>query len=172
MDLWRWDDTSLGRTSNINQIVDPSITVTKDYIFVTAGWSESIADEKCLCRFHNNQRQTMIKIDKSKLVPYEKWPENYAQDDEILFISVTAPLKLSYQVGEKLDLTGGFLTVHYYDGSSEKVSLEDPEVSISEPDKKNNYSAKFEAPDMEKAEMKLLRVTYKTFADNFTITVG
>lgn len=167
MDVWRWDDVPNDYLANISQIVNPSITVTEDFIFVTAGWSEEVGVGN---NSHNELSQTLVKIDKNALTAYEEWPDNYAQPTDMVKIEVTAPEKLLYQAGEPLDLTGGFLTVYYYDGSTKVVPLTDTGVEITEPDG-NNYTPRFPEPNMNIVGQKLLRVTYETFADNFTILV-
>ena len=167
MDVWRWDDVPNDYLANISQIVNPSITVTEDFIFVTAGWSEEVGVGN---NSHNELSQTLVKIDKNALTAYEEWPDNYAQPTDMVKIEVTAPEKLLYQAGEPLDLKGGFLTVYYYDGSTKVVPLTDTGVEITEPDG-NNYTPRFPEPNMNIVGQKLLRVTYETFADNFTILV-
>lgn len=108
---------------------------------------------------------------KSELTPYEEWPDLYAKPDDMVQIQVTAPDKLTYKVGEDLDVTGGYLTVHYYDGSTKEISLSDASVKIDEPDESNNYDTNFLASDMREVGFKFLRVVYEGFADNFTILV-
>lgn len=166
MDCKRWDDVTDDRLTNINQIVDPSVTVTEDYVFVLTGWSEQTSGGS-----HNLQKQNILKLRKVDLTPYETWPENYAEEKDIIHIRATAPTKTGYNVGEELDLTGGFITVSYYDGTSETVSLIDSNVKITEPDLTIRYTSVFAAPDMSVSGEKILRVDYKNFADTFRITV-
>ncbi|MDI6619653.1 MAG: sialidase family protein [Clostridiales bacterium] len=167
MDVWRWDDTDDGRKPNINQIVDPSITVTKDYLFVLSGRSDYAGDY-----FHNQQRQQIVKIRKSDLIPYEKWPDEYPVDSkEITCIDVHGPDKTVYRQNENLDLAGGFIIVHYYDGTAEKVSLDAEGVALREVDLSVNYTSHFEQPDMSSCGKKWIRVDFHGFADHFEIKV-
>lgn len=166
MDCLRWEDVPDDRVGNINQVVDPSITVTEDYIFVLTGWSEESDNTS-----HQKQRQHILKLKKADLTAYEAWPGT-ADAKDIVTIEVTAPDKVLYQKGESLDLTGGSITVHYYDGTTEPVALTADGVEITEPDEAINYTVEFAAPDMNECGTKLLRVTYKNFADNFRIQVS
>lgn len=167
MDAWRWDDVPDDGFININQIVDPSITVTKDYIFVLSGWSESSGST-----YHQSQREHILKLKKSDLISYEQWPDTYEiGDKEIVHIQASAPYKILYRQNEALDLTGGILTIHYYDGTTETISMTDPEVTCCEPDLSVNYTNSFDRSDMSVTGRKLLRVTYRTFSANFAVRV-
>ncbi|TNJ66091.1 hypothetical protein FE784_11770 [Paenibacillus hemerocallicola] len=73
MDVERWisPDRTDGRA--ITQILDPSLTATQDYLYVTIGRSEKIDESTG----HNFQRLRVYRIDKSKLFAYEAWPTEY-----------------------------------------------------------------------------------------------
>ncbi len=167
MDAWRWDDVPDDRVTHINQIVDPSITVTEDYVFVLSGWSEESGST-----YHQNQRQHILKLKKSDLTPYEEWPDIYQPNaKEITSIEALPPTRTLYEKGEALELDGGRIRVHYYDGSSEEISMSASGIAISEPDLNINYTSVFSSPDMEKTGVKILRTDYKNFGANFTIQV-
>lgn len=168
MDCWRWDERNNKRTGKppINQIVDPSITVTDDYVFVTSGWSE-----QDMPGYHQKQQQYVLKLKKADLVPYETWPTYIPGPNEICHIDAIAPAKTEYACGEALDLTGGEIIIHYYDGAMAKVKMDDPAVTVCEPDLSINYTTYFDAPDMNKPGIKTLRADYEHFATNFIITV-
>ncbi len=167
MDVWRWEDVPGDGKENIYQTVDPTITITKDYVFVTAGWSEKIDKSQG----HNAQRQTIVKIRKSDITSYEEWPDDYTLDKDVVHIQVTPPDKKVYKIGEELDLSGGTVTAYYYDGTSKTVPLTEKGVSISEPDASVNYTSRFGAPDMNVPGEKYLRVTYASFAAPLRIKV-
>ncbi len=77
----------------------------------------------------------------------------------ITSISVsTLPTKAVYEVGEKLDLTGGELTVTYSDSSTEKVSLTADGVTTTK-------------PNMTSTGEKTISVTYQSKTTTFKITV-
>ena len=167
MDCWRWDDVPDDRIGDVNQIVDPSITITEDYIFVLSGWSEEIEGQQP----HNKQRQHILKLNKADLVPYEQWPGT-PDAKAIVHVEVTAPTKTKYHLGEAMDLAGGKLQIFYYDGTSEEISIDSKGVEIQEVDLKLNYTTVFAAPDMSVEGEKIIRVTYLNFADTFCITVS
>lgn len=56
----------------IVQIIDPGITVTKDYLYITMGRSERASDKG-----HNELRLRICRIEKSKLRPYKEWPKEH-----------------------------------------------------------------------------------------------
>ncbi len=169
MDCWRWEDVLDDRLININQVVNPGISVTEDYIFVSSGWSQCTGDAYGV---HNELENQVLKINKADLVPYESFPEGYAEAKDILSITATAPDKTVYQTGEALDLTGGSLLVSYYDGTTEVIPMTDSRVSVVEPLLDELfYTADFNAPDMSVAGTKILRVDFENFADNITIVV-
>ena len=178
MDVWRWDDVPDDSMDNVNQTVDPSLTIDGDYIYVTAGLSEACEDTA-----HNAQRQTVVRLDKNKLTPYAAFPENYAAEDAICDVEVTAPQKRTYLQGQELDLTGGYVTVHYYDGSTKQVSLTDASVKVTRPDASWLWTSEFDTeayPLTGKVGMQWIRVEYTEpgqdfddgFADGFYIFVG
>lgn len=168
MDCWRWDEGNNKRPGKppINQIVDPSIAVTRDYVFIASGWSE-----QDMAGYHQKQQQHVLKLRKADLTPYEVWPTYIPRPDEVCWIEAIAPQKAEYLRGETLDLTGGWIIVHYYDGSMGRVRMDDPAVSICEPDLSVNYTTCFSGPEMNRPGHKVLRADYKHFAANFTIFV-
>ena len=62
-EAWRWECHYSNGTSNLQQIVDPFIEVTKDYLFVGSGISEKAETEKS----HQAQRQHIWSVAKSTL---------------------------------------------------------------------------------------------------------
>jgi hypothetical protein len=122
-------------------------------------------------------------LDKNKLTPYAAFPEDYAAEDAICDVEVTAPQKRTYLQGQELDLTGGYVTVHYYDGSTKQVSLSDASVKLTRPDASWLWTSEFDTeayPLTGKAGMQWIRVEYTElgkgfddgFADGFYIFVG
>lgn len=72
MDLDRWVSERDDANRPITQFVDPGITVTDDFIYVTSGRSESLDVEH-----HNDQRLRVYRVDRSTLTPYPSWPAEY-----------------------------------------------------------------------------------------------
>lgn len=74
MDVERWISPYVkkGRRINIVQILDPSLTATKDYLFITIGRSEKEGKQG-----HNEQRLRVYRIEKAALKPYNEWPSVY-----------------------------------------------------------------------------------------------
>lgn len=70
MDVERWISPNVkkGRRS-IVQILDPGLTATKDYLFITIGRSEKEGKQG-----HNEQRLRVYRIKKAGLMPYTEWP--------------------------------------------------------------------------------------------------
>jgi len=76
-DVYRWENDIAGAngassTALINHIVDPFLTVTKDYLFVGSGFSARRSYENN--GYHNNQQQKVLRIEKASLVPYDEFP--------------------------------------------------------------------------------------------------
>ena len=181
MELWRWEDVPADALTHVNQTVDPSMTIDGGRIFVTAGWSEWVLEGSP----HNNLRQTLIVLDKNKLTAYDAFPdaEECVQDNDIVYVEVTAPEKRVHLLGDTVDLTGGYLTVHYYDGSTKQVALTDSSVTVTRPDADWLWTSEFDTtayPLTGKAGMQWLRVEYiepdrgfnDGFADGFYIYVA
>lgn len=143
MDVWRWEDVPGDKYDHVNQTVDPSLTINGDYIYVTAGWSEVYKAGTS----HNDQRQTLVVLDKSKLTAYEAFPEDYTADKDIVYVEVTAPEKVTYILGEELDLTGGYMTVHYFDGTTEQLPLTDENITLERPDASWLWTSEFDTTD-------------------------
>ncbi len=78
---------------------------------------------------------------------------------ELKSISVTTMPKTQYEIGDKLDLTGGEITATYSDNSTEKVSLSDSSVTI-------------QRPNMNTEGEKTVSVTYNSVSTTFKITVS
>jgi hypothetical protein len=72
MDVERWISPDRADGRAITQILDPSLTATQDYLYVTIGRSEKIGDSA-----HNFQKLRVYRIDKSKMSVYEAWPTEY-----------------------------------------------------------------------------------------------
>jgi len=167
MDCWRWEDAPGDRFNKINQVVDPSITVTEDYIMVTSGWSEKESTG------HNEQRQHVLKIAKSELKPYEQWPnfEDYTDPKDIIYIEAV-DIPKEHLVGEKLNIEDAYLLVHHLDGTTSKVPMSDSGVVIEEViENYNLWTNEMPAPDMSKLGKKMLRIRYKLFGCNAHIEV-
>lgn len=71
MDVERWisPNVTKGRRRSIVQILDPSLTATKEHLFITIGRSEKTGEQG-----HNEQRLRVYRIKKSDLKPYTEWP--------------------------------------------------------------------------------------------------
>jgi len=72
MDVERWISPAKKDRRIITQILDPSLTATEDYLYVTIGRSDRAADNG-----HNHQRLRLYRIEKSKLKPYDSWPTEF-----------------------------------------------------------------------------------------------
>lgn len=73
MDVERWvsPNVKAGKRA-IVQILDPSLTATKDDLFITIGRSEKEGKQG-----HNEQRLRVYRIHKADLKPYKQWPSVY-----------------------------------------------------------------------------------------------
>ena len=120
-------------TSPIMQIVDPSIHVDKDYVYVTYGRSES---SDVMPTNHNGLRARMFRVEKDKLTTRE-W--DAATMSNMLFtksIEVTKPFKVRYGYGDMFSHAGGEVTVTRMDGTTEIIDtrnlylLEEPDLFV------------------------------------------
>ena len=78
---------------------------------------------------------------------------------EITGITVTAPTKTNYMVGDSLDLTGGYITVTYNNGKEETLPLVTAGVSVS-------------ALDSSAIGEKTITVTYNGKSGSFKVNVA
>ncbi|MCH5598413.1 sialidase family protein [Niabella ginsengisoli] len=70
MDVDRWISPNVKKGNrSIVQILDPSLTATKDYLFITIGRSEKEGKQG-----HNEQRLRVYRLTKTDLNPYDYWP--------------------------------------------------------------------------------------------------
>ena len=72
MDVERWISPAKKDRRIITQILDPSLTATDKYLYVTIGRSDRAADNG-----HNHQRLRVYRMEKSKLQPYSIWPTEF-----------------------------------------------------------------------------------------------
>ncbi|WP_257669245.1 sialidase family protein [Parapedobacter tibetensis] len=72
MDVERWISPAKKDRRIITQILDPSLTATDKYLYVTIGRSDRAADNG-----HNHQRLRVYRIEKAKLHPYATWPNEF-----------------------------------------------------------------------------------------------
>lgn len=95
------------------QIVDPSINVTDDYVFVTYGCSSGSG-----IKYHNAQRINLVRIEKSALSP-KAWDASNISD--LTFTEsielVTAPTVI-FTVGSTFTYSGGKVRVTRLDGTT------------------------------------------------------
>ncbi len=72
MDVERWISPAKKDRRIITQILDPSLTATDKYLYVTIGRSDRAADNG-----HNHQRLRLYRIEKAKLRAYDIWPTEF-----------------------------------------------------------------------------------------------
>ena len=72
MDLDRWVGPRAENGQPVVQFVDPGITVTEDYVYVTSGRSEYAEDGN-----HFGQRLRVYRVDRDSMSPYPEWPAEY-----------------------------------------------------------------------------------------------
>lgn len=72
MDVERWISPAKKNRRIITQILDPSLTATDKYLYVTIGRSDRAADNG-----HNHQRLRLYRIEKAKLRAYDTWPTEF-----------------------------------------------------------------------------------------------
>lgn len=167
MDVWRWDDIPSPVKPWLHQLVDPSITVTKDYVFVLCGVSEEAGEH-----FHQALRQKIVKIRKDRLRAYEAWPDEYRiSPNTACTVRIEKMPRTTFHQGEKLDLSDGVLVIELYSGEKEYINMSSKEIQICEPDLTLNYTNSFPAPDMNLPGEKVLRITCRTLTVNITINV-
>ncbi|WP_158640573.1 hypothetical protein [Anseongella ginsenosidimutans] len=72
MDVERWISPARKDRRVITQILDPSLTATDKYLYVTIGRSDRAGESG-----HNHQRLRFYRIEKSRLEPYPAWPTEF-----------------------------------------------------------------------------------------------
>lgn len=69
MDIERWVSPNKKNRRAIVQILDPSLTATEKYLYITIGRSDKASEHA-----HSQQRLRLYRIEKNKLTPYKQWP--------------------------------------------------------------------------------------------------
>ncbi len=88
MDIDRWIGVNDGDDHPVVQFIDPGITTSQNYLYVTAGRSEKDVKptdpDGAAWQAHNAARLRVYRIDKTKLTPWparssdnKKWPDEY-----------------------------------------------------------------------------------------------
>lgn len=105
------------------QILDPSLTVTEKYLFISFGRSAWTDTDRPY--YHHQQRVRLVRLEKERL---HAFPWNAATVAELGFpASITlekAPKKTRYGLGEALDLSGGTFLLTALDGSTRSAGTE------------------------------------------------
>ena len=143
-------------TSPIFQIVDPSIEVTEDYVYVSYGTSDRTLPHDN--GFHNAQQIKVVRLDKSKLQA-RQW-DAYTLSDTTYISTLTLPKQMdtTYSVGEEFSCIDE-IEVTALDGTKKTVSAE------------RFYL--LSAPDMTTAgEKEIVLYNRNGFSVSYTITVG
>lgn len=124
-------------TTPLFQIVDPSILVTEDYVYVTFGRSDGTDPQKVpgsATSYHNGLRARLVRIEKDKLTA-KPWDASNISD--MLFVrslEVTAPVKTKFGLGDLFFYAGGEVTATSLDGSTQVLDtsrfflLEEPDM--------------------------------------------
>ena len=118
-DVDRWGDVSDGGRRDIMQNVNMYLTITEDYIFPMFARSERW-DETA----HNMHFGRVCRIEKSKL-EVQEFPKEYIVDGK----HITYIEGVEEQITLNSDYSAKKFVVHYYDGTSEFISLREATVS-------------------------------------------
>ncbi|MBO7519995.1 MAG: exo-alpha-sialidase, partial [Clostridia bacterium] len=108
--------SDLTMTSPIFQIVDPSIYVNDDYVFVSYGCSGNSGTS-----FHNALRLRIARIEKSALTP-KSW--NASNVSNMLFtqsLTLTAAPKTAFSLNETFTYSGGTVRITRLDGTVKDI---------------------------------------------------
>ncbi len=126
-------------TTPLMQLVDPSIEVDEDYVYVTVGRSGGTDNNLnrssgSTLNYHNALRPRMIRIEKSKLQA-RAWDASTISD--MLFVKsmeVTEPIKTRFEYGDTFAYLGGKVMATRMDGTqfsvdmSQLILAEEPDI--------------------------------------------
>lgn len=115
-DVDRWGDVSTPTKGHIMQGVNMYVTATKDYVFVSFSRSDAFKAG------YNHRKQVgrLYRFEKSKLVAYDTWPEEYIIPDS----AITHIQGREINILQNTDLSQLMFDVHYYAAESEAVSMD------------------------------------------------
>lgn len=116
-DVDRWGDVSDTDKGHIMQGVNMYVTATKDYLFVSFSRSEEFKAGNN----HRKQVGRLYRFEKSKLVAYDAWPEEYRIPED----AITHIQGREISVLQNTDLTDLLFDVYYYAAESSAVSMAD-----------------------------------------------
>lgn len=113
--------------SPLYQILDPSITVTEKYLFITFGRSENSflnAQKNTWQNYHHAQKVRVVRVEK-ELLQEKPWDASNITDMEfVCAMSVEVmPKKMVYRQGEEIDLTGGEIKLTALNGKVTQKSM-------------------------------------------------
>ena len=115
-DIDRWGDVSDIDKGHIMQGVNMYVTATKDYIFVSFSRSDAFRAG------YNHRKQVgrLYRFEKSKLVAYDIWPEEYIVSDN----AITHIQGREINIPQNADLSQLLFDVYYYGAEKEAVSMD------------------------------------------------
>jgi len=127
-DLDRMDRrTDYWCSSPLFQHVDPSISILNGYLIATFGRGENLSAENYGVGSVRHHRGQCLRIVRIPLANLEPRPWDAATISNTIFPKqvqvIQLPDKLTYKVGEQVDLTGGVVRVTAFNGTTEDLPM-------------------------------------------------
>ena len=151
-----WSD-DITVTSPIFQIVDPSIEVTDDYVYISYGTSDKTLEYGN--EYHNAQEIKVVRIEKDKLKAREWNAYTLSNPSYVCSASMVSLMDTTFLLGDEFTYSGGLIQLVSLDGTKKLVNPEDFYL--------------LEAPDMTtEGEKEIVLYNRNGITVRYTITVG
>ena len=122
MDIDRMSPVASLKTGSVHQILDPSLYISKDYIYVSYGRSDEEYGPGAVAT-HNEQRAQMVRVEKSKL-SVKPWNDATLADSNFpKTVEITTLPQVKYGRGDLFSLNGGVLTFTAFNGRTWTQSM-------------------------------------------------
>ena len=122
MDIDRMSPVASLKTGSVHQILDPSLYVSEDYIYVSYGRSDEQYGPGAVAT-HNEQRAQMVRVEKSKL-SVKPWNDATLADSNFpKTVEITTLPQVKFGKGDLFNMIGGELTFTALNGRTWTQSM-------------------------------------------------
>lgn len=149
-DVDRWDAESGGPQEALFHATNCYIEIGEDYVYPCYGRNEMWQPG------NNVLRSVFHRFEKSKLVDHEI-PKEYNIDDKEILCIEAIPVQVDFRPGDEFSVAGNKILIHYYDGTTELMDMEDAYI--------------YEVPDMSKEGIVNVKAVHKLHTATYEIAI-
>lgn len=122
MDVDRMSPVASLKTGSVHQVLDPSLYIDEDYIYITYGRSDAQYGPGAVAT-HNEQRAQMVRVEKSKL-SVKPWNDATLADSSFpKTVEITTQPQVKFGKGDLFNVMDGELTFTAFNGRTWTQSM-------------------------------------------------